>query len=80
MSSIRLQQVFQKALGIPADMIRDDLQYNSIKEWDSVGHMTLVAEIESSFEIMLDTDEILGMSSFAKAREILQNHGIQCDA
>jgi acyl carrier protein len=79
MASGTLRDIFQIALQIPAERVSDDLQYNSIKEWDSVGHMALVAEIESRFGIMLETDEILGMSSFAEAMAILRKHGIECD-
>jgi acyl carrier protein len=80
MNPSRLQAIFQKTLQIPPEAIHDDLQYNSIKEWDSVGHMALIAEIESQFDIMLDTDDILAMNSFAKAKEILKKYGIECDA
>jgi len=55
--------------------ITDDLQYSS-PGWDSVGHMTLVAIIEKTFDIMLDTDDVIGMSSFMKAKEIIAKHGI----
>jgi hypothetical protein len=41
--------------------------------------MTLVAEIENVFDVMLDTDDIIGMSDFSKAVEILQKHGVQLD-
>jgi acyl carrier protein len=80
MAVLQLTEVFRKALQISEEQVRDDLQYNTIPQWDSVGHMSLVAEIESRFGIMLDTDEILGMSSFAKAREILQHRGIDGNA
>jgi acyl carrier protein len=56
------------------------LAYQSIPEWDSVGHMVLVAEIENTFNIMLDTDEIIGMSDVAKAIDILQKRGVVLDA
>ena len=35
------------------------LQYQDIKEWDSVGHMSLIAALEDSFDIMMDTDDII---------------------
>ena len=80
MSLDRLKAAFRDACEMPEENIHDALQYNTVRQWDSVGHMALVAELEGRFDIMLDTDEILGMSSFAKAREILKNHGIDCDA
>lgn len=79
MSESSLRDAFQTALQIPAEQVTDGLQYNSIRQWDSVGHMALVAEIESRFAVVLSTDEILGLSSFAEAKRILQAHGIDCN-
>lgn len=70
----KLKEVFAEALGISEDIITDELKYNEIDEWDSVAHMTLVGEIEDSFDIMLDTDDIIDMSSFAKAKEIVSKY------
>jgi len=73
----KLIEVFTKALGVSKDTIIDELQYNSIPEWDSVAHMLLITELEDSFDIMLDTDDIIDMSSPAKAREILVKYDIK---
>lgn len=62
---------------IPAEKAVDDLKYNSIAEWDSVAHMTLVAEIEDTYDIMLDTDDIVEMSSIGRIREILGKYDVQ---
>jgi acyl carrier protein len=80
MNADRLRGVFSNALGIPAERVTDDLAYNTIKEWDSVGHMALVAAIEGEFDVMFDTDDILGMSTVGKAREILTRLGARFDA
>lgn len=74
--SEKLVQVFSDALGIGKERITDDLQYNSIPQWDSVAHMALITEIEETFDIMLDTDDIINMSSPEKAKEILIKHDI----
>ena len=73
----KLIKAFAKALGVKEDIIVDELEYNSIPEWDSVAHMVLVAQIEEAFDVMLDTDDIINMSSPKKAKEILQKHGIK---
>jgi acyl carrier protein len=80
MNDEKLRECFSRALGIPAGRASDDLAYNSIKEWDSVGHMALVAELEGAFDVMFDTDDILGMSTVARAREILGRYGVSFDA
>lgn len=73
----KLVQAFAAALVIPAAAVVDTLCYEGIPEWDSVAHMALVTELESVFDVMLDTDEILAMNSVATSREILAKHGIE---
>ena len=75
----RLEQTFRQALGV-ADIDCESLEYRGIEQWDSVAHMALVTELETEFDVMLDTDEVIGMSSFKKAREILVNHGVDFGA
>jgi acyl carrier protein len=80
MNATKLRECFTRALNIPPEGVTDDLAYNTLKEWDSIGHMVLVAEIEGAFDVMFDTDDILGMSTVAKAREILTRYGVSFDA
>lgn len=68
--------VFSEALQIAPDRVSDSLEYNSIKEWDSVAHMALIAALEDAFEIMIETDDVIDMSSVGKAKEILQKYGV----
>lgn len=72
----KLNTAFVEALQIDAVRVVDGLEYNSIKEWDSVAHMTLVAALEEQFDIMLDTDDIIDMSSVLKAKEILGKYDV----
>jgi acyl carrier protein len=76
MNDTRLDKCFVNSLGIPASAVTDDLAYNSIKQWDSIAHMALVAALENEFNIMFDTDEILALSSVAVARRILIAKGV----
>lgn len=67
--------VFARVLGIAADSVSDDLRYNTIPQWDSIAHMSVVAALEEAFGVMIDMDEVIDMSSVGKAREILRKHG-----
>lgn len=49
----------------------ENLTYQAIDAWDSVGHMSLIATLEDTFGIMMDTDDIIDFSSFQKGKEIL---------
>jgi acyl carrier protein len=72
----RLRTVFRKSLELPADYAVDDLAYRQIEKWDSLAHMSLVAAIEDEFDVLLDTDDVIDLSSFGKAREILERLGV----
>jgi len=76
MNNQKIIQIFARSLGVDEEIISDSLEYNSIPEWDSIAHMTLISELEDGFDIMLDTDDIIDMSSVSKAKEILGKHDI----
>jgi acyl carrier protein len=73
----KLKAAFIEGLGIdPAATDWASLQYRGVREWDSVAHMALVAEIEDAFDVMLETDDVIGMSSFEAAKQILAKYGV----
>ena len=77
MSNIEtLKNVFKEALELKPNVDINSLKYQSIPEWDSIGHMRLVAAIDEKFDTMLDTEDVLDMSSFNKAVEILNKYGV----
>jgi acyl carrier protein len=73
MSETRLQEAFQTALDLPPDTDWASLAYGQHEHWDSLGHMALVAEIEEAFDIMMETDDVIAMSSYAVAVDLLKN-------
>lgn len=74
----KYKKVFVESFGITEDVLHD-LKYQDIPEWDSVGHMTLIAALEDEFGIMLDTDDIIDFSSFEKGKEILAKYNVEIE-
>lgn len=73
----KYEQAFCTSLEIAKDQLQG-LEYQQVASWDSVGHMGLIANIEDAFDIMMDTDDIIDLSSFEKGKEILtKNYGIE---
>ena len=66
---------FKNSLSISDDGI-ESLEYNSIPEWDSIGHMTLIAALEEEYKITFETDDIIDFSSYKKGIEILAKYKI----
>lgn len=72
----KYNKTFCENLNITEDQL-NGLKYQGTELWDSVGHMTLIAAIEDAFDIMMDTDDIIDLSSYEKGKEILKKYGIE---
>lgn len=72
----KYNQAFLTALSITPDKLSDNLCYQDIAEWDSVGHMALIAELEDAFDIMMDTDDIIDFNSYKKGKDLLAKYNI----
>ena len=75
----KYKNAFVESLGVSKDVVTDGLEYQGIPQWDSVGHMGLIASLEEAFNIMMDTDDIIDFSSFTKGIEILKKYNVQMD-
>lgn len=69
----KYNQAFMETLEVKEEQL-NGLVYQSVELWDSVGHMTLVAALEDAFDIMMETDDIIDLSSYEKGKEILHNN------
>ncbi len=76
-ATTKLRAAFREALGLPPDTDFESLKYRGVPEWDSVAHMQLVNELETAFDIMLPTEDVIALSSFVEARRILGKHGVE---
>lgn len=79
MSLTTLQDVFSESLNIDKQEVVDTLAYSEHPNWDSTAHMILIADLEAAFDVMLEPDDIIDMSSVAKAKRILARHGVSFD-
>lgn len=76
MSSIkRYNKVFIEIFEIKESEL-ENLNYQDIPEWDSLGHMSMVGALEDEFDIMLEMDDIIDFSSYKKGMETLAKYGV----
>jgi acyl carrier protein len=67
--------VFLDSFGINQELL-NDLKYQDIPEWDSVGHMGLMGSLEEAFKIEMEIDDIIDFSSYKKGKDILVKYNI----
>ena len=71
----KYDQVFVQTFSIEQSSLAG-LKYQAIPAWDSVGHMALISALEASFDIMMETDDIVDLSSYEKGKEILKKYDV----
>ena len=71
----KYDKVFIEAFSIQKKVLKD-LEYNKIEQWDSIGHMTLISDLENEFKITLENDDIIDFSSYKRGKEILKKFNI----
>ena len=77
MSKNDYNAVFYETLSIENDKDITKLKYQDIEEWDSIGHMSLVSNLEDKFQISFETDDIVDFSSYSKGIEILKKYKVE---
>ena len=72
----KYKKAFITALSLSEDKNLVELKYNDIDEWDSIGHMTLISELEETFNISFDTDDIVDFEIYKERKKILSKLGV----
>jgi acyl carrier protein len=73
----KYKKTFIEALSIDKDKFQETIKYNDIDEWDSIGHMTLMSALEETFNVSIETDDIIDFSSYNEGLKILKKYKIE---
>jgi acyl carrier protein len=69
-------QVFVESFSVNPDQLDENFVYQCVPEWDSIGHMGMIASLEETFDIMMETDDIIDFGSFTKGIELLAKYDV----
>ena len=72
----KYDQVFIESFSVDILQLNENFVYQCVPEWDSVGHMGMIAGLESAFDIMMDTDDIIDFGSYTKGIELLAKYKV----
>lgn len=73
----KYDQIFMECFSVEKEMLTDKFVYQSVSSWDSVGHMGLIAALEDSFDIMMETDDIIDFGSYTTGMITLAKYNVQ---
>lgn len=73
----KYNNAFVEVFGAKIEDLTDDYGKGTVDEWDSVHQLSLVAQFEDAFDIMLDPEDIMDLTSYAKGKEILKKYEVE---
>lgn len=59
-----LKRIFSRVLHIKESEVNPSLSQLNTRRWDSITHITLIAEIERAFKMRFTNDEVMQLTSF----------------
>ena len=73
----KYNKVFTEVFGVAENVLNDDFSKDSVKEWDSVNQLNVIALLEETFDIMFEPEDIMGFTSYKTGKEILRVYGVE---
>jgi acyl carrier protein len=65
----KYDKIFIKSFKVKKEKLKK-LKYESVPQWDSVGHMSMIGLLEEVFNITLEMDDIIDFSSYEYGKKI----------
>ncbi len=73
----KYDEAFIEVLEIEQSDLSEFLEYQSVENWDSVGHMALIAELEDVFDISLEMDDVIDFGSYETGIKTMEKYGVK---
>ena len=73
----KYNKVFSEVFGVAENVLNDNFSKDSVKGWDSVHQLNIIALLEEEFDIMFEPEDIMGFTSYKAGKEILRVYGVE---
>lgn len=76
MEKQKYDEIFMELFEVEQTMLNEKFNFGKAPGWDSFAHMELIARIEDTFGIMLETEDITHFGGYENGKKILSKYGI----
>lgn len=73
----KLKEVLSRIFNVSVDLIADDASPDTIENWDSLRHMSLVLALEEEFDVEFTDDQVVEILSYKLIKIVLKEHGVE---
>jgi acyl carrier protein len=71
-----LEKVIREVFLIEGDVIDENWTSDDIPDWDSVGHLNLIMEVEKEFAVKFEIEEMFEIERLGDITKILDKKGV----
>ena len=71
------EAVIGKVLGLDPGAITNETSSTSVEVWDSLAHITLMLELQSTYDITFSVEEALAIKDCATIKRVLTDKGVR---
>lgn len=75
-NKMKYNEAFINIFNVSEADLNENFTYEGRADWDSMAHFALISELEDSFDVMFETNDILKYGSFNNGLEILKKYGV----
>lgn len=72
----KYNEIFTRLFEVDESALNEEFTFAAVEKWDSLLHMMLISDLEDTFDIMLDTDDILHFGGYCNGKKILEKYQI----
>lgn len=69
----KLNQIFCEVYSVEESALNEEFINTNIETWDSIHQLSMVAAIEEAFDLMMDAEDILEMTSYESVKQLLSS-------
>lgn len=73
----KYNNIFMDVFGVEVDSLNESFTNETVDEWDSVGHMNLISSLEEEFEIMLEPEDLMLITSYEQGKDVLKKYDVK---
>lgn len=73
----KYNQAFVEVFGVEESVLNADFSKENVDAWDSVHQLNIIAILEEAFDIMLDPEDIMELTSYEKGIDILNKYDVE---
>lgn len=67
----KLNQIFCEVYSVEESVLNENFINTNVETWDSIHQLSMVAAIEETFDLMMDAEDILEMTSYENVKKLL---------